>query len=263
MLVLAARAQGQRALPRRLQAPPAAQRAAARRRRRRRRMTRSSRSLAASRRSREPLAEKIVERIVERMRRAREREKLPNRRKGYTQKAIVGGHKVYLRTGEYDDGGLGEIFIDMHKEGAAFRCPDEQLRHRHLARPAVRRAARGICGGLHLHPLRARRHGAGQRDRSRTPPRSSTTCSASSPSPISTATTSPTSIRTRSWARSGSARPVQETDEQLDLDLPERGGRPRWCRRASCAATQAPHPRWPRHHAESRSSSCAFSRRER
>ena len=46
---------------------------------------------------------------------------MPNRRKGYTQKAIVGGHKVYLRTGEYDDGRLGEIFIDMHKEGAAFR----------------------------------------------------------------------------------------------------------------------------------------------
>jgi ribonucleoside-diphosphate reductase alpha chain len=63
-------------------------------------------------------AERIVERIVER---AREREKLPSRRKGYTQKASVGGHKVYLRTGEYDDGRLGEIFIDMHKEGAAFR----------------------------------------------------------------------------------------------------------------------------------------------
>ena len=41
--------------------------------------------------------------------------------KGYTQKATVGGHKVYLRTGEYEDGSLGEIFIDMHKEGAAFR----------------------------------------------------------------------------------------------------------------------------------------------
>jgi ribonucleoside-diphosphate reductase alpha chain len=65
------------------------------------------------------VAEKIVERIVERV---REREKLPSRRKGYTQKAIVGGHKVYLRTGEYDDGRLGEIFIDMHKEGAAFRA---------------------------------------------------------------------------------------------------------------------------------------------
>ena len=52
---------------------------------------------------------------------AREREKIPNRRKGYTQKAVVGGHKVYLRTGEYDDGRLGEIFVDMHKEGAALR----------------------------------------------------------------------------------------------------------------------------------------------
>ena len=51
----------------------------------------------------------------------RERERLPDRRKGYTQKAVVGGHKVYLRTGEYDDGRLGEIFIDMHKEGAALR----------------------------------------------------------------------------------------------------------------------------------------------
>ncbi len=66
------------------------------------------------------VAERIVERIVEReVRRGRER--LPQRRKGYTQKAIVGGHKVYLRTGEYEDGRVGEIFVDMHKEGAAFR----------------------------------------------------------------------------------------------------------------------------------------------
>jgi ribonucleoside-diphosphate reductase alpha chain len=65
------------------------------------------------------LAERLVEKlIVERM---REREKLPGRRKGYTQKAVVGGHKVYLTTGEYEDGRIGEIFIDMHKEGAAFR----------------------------------------------------------------------------------------------------------------------------------------------
>ena len=65
-------------------------------------------------------AERIVERIVERVR-ERAREKLPNRRKSYTQKATVGGHKVYLHTGEYEDGRLGEIFIDMHKEGSAFR----------------------------------------------------------------------------------------------------------------------------------------------
>jgi ribonucleoside-diphosphate reductase alpha chain len=49
------------------------------------------------------------------------RRALPNRRSGYTQKAKIGGHSVFLRTGEYDDGGLGEIFLDMHKEGAAFR----------------------------------------------------------------------------------------------------------------------------------------------
>jgi len=64
------------------------------------------------------VAERIVERVIER---AKERQRLPDRRKGYTQKALVGGHKVYLRTGEYDDGRIGEIFIDMHKEGAAFR----------------------------------------------------------------------------------------------------------------------------------------------
>jgi ribonucleoside-diphosphate reductase alpha chain len=67
------------------------------------------------------VAEKIVEKLVERIVVMREREKMPDRRKGYTQKAVVGGHKVYLRTGEYDDGRLGEIFIDMHKEGAALR----------------------------------------------------------------------------------------------------------------------------------------------
>ena len=61
----------------------------------------------------------VTERIVERW--IHERRKLPSRRKGYTQKAVVGGHKVYLRTGEYEDGTLGEIFVDMHKEGAAFR----------------------------------------------------------------------------------------------------------------------------------------------
>ena len=53
---------------------------------------------------------------------AKARERMPERRKGYTQKAVVGGHKVYLRTGEYSDGSLGEIFIDMHKEGAGFRA---------------------------------------------------------------------------------------------------------------------------------------------
>jgi ribonucleoside-diphosphate reductase alpha chain len=68
------------------------------------------------------LAEKIVEKVVVKEIVKRHREKLPERRRGYTQKAIVGGHKVYLRTGEYADGSLGEIFIDMHKEGAGFRA---------------------------------------------------------------------------------------------------------------------------------------------
>jgi ribonucleoside-diphosphate reductase alpha chain len=67
--------------------------------------------------SNEPIriAEKIVHRYIARRRR------LPDRRAGYTQKARIGNHKIYLRTGEYEDGTLGEIFIDMHKEGAAFR----------------------------------------------------------------------------------------------------------------------------------------------
>jgi ribonucleoside-diphosphate reductase alpha chain len=61
------------------------------------------------------VAEKIVHRYIARRRR------LPDRRAGYTQKCRIGNHKMYLRTGEYEDGSLGEIFIDMHKEGAAFR----------------------------------------------------------------------------------------------------------------------------------------------
>jgi ribonucleoside-diphosphate reductase alpha chain len=73
---------------------------------------------SAPRRRLDPPAERIVEKIIER---DRTRQKLPDRRKGYIQKASVGGHKVYLHTGEYDDGQLGEIFLDMHKEGAAFR----------------------------------------------------------------------------------------------------------------------------------------------
>ena len=68
------------------------------------------------------LAEKVIEKVVVKEYLKAAREKLPERRKGYTQKAVVGGHKVYLRTGEYRNGNLGEIFIDMHKEGAGFRA---------------------------------------------------------------------------------------------------------------------------------------------
>lgn len=65
------------------------------------------------------MAEKVAERVL--VRYLAKRRPLPSRRNGYTQKAIVGGHKLYLRTGEYEDGTVGEIFLDMHKEGAAFR----------------------------------------------------------------------------------------------------------------------------------------------
>jgi ribonucleoside-diphosphate reductase alpha chain len=66
------------------------------------------------------VSERIVERIIEKV--SREQEKLPTRRKGYTQKAKIGGHTVFLRTGEYDDGRLGEIFLDMNKEGSTLRA---------------------------------------------------------------------------------------------------------------------------------------------
>src|SRR5207248_5716358 len=65
----------------------------------------------------EPVA--VAERVVYRY--LAQRRRLPDRRAGYTQKARIGNHKMYLRTGEYEDGTLGEIFLDMHKEGAAFR----------------------------------------------------------------------------------------------------------------------------------------------
>ena len=143
-------AQGRRPLPRRLQAlasrstPPPTTR-------------RSRRRPPTWRRWPSSMTERVVTQYL------RERHRLPDRRSGYTQKAVVGGHKVYLRTGEYEDGTLGEIFLDMHKEGRGLPLADELLRHRHLARPAARRAARGVRGRLRLHPLRAQRHGQGQR----------------------------------------------------------------------------------------------------
>jgi ribonucleoside-diphosphate reductase alpha chain len=85
----------------------------------------------------------------------------PEEAPGFTQEARIGGHKVFLRTGEYEDGQLGEIFIDMHKEGAAFRslmncfaiAVSMGLQHGvPLAR--VRRA-------VHVHPLRAAGRGEG------------------------------------------------------------------------------------------------------
>ncbi|HIB54514.1 MAG TPA: vitamin B12-dependent ribonucleotide reductase [Nitrospirales bacterium] len=70
-----------------------------------------------------PATVSVVEELSQRIlvRYLAKRRPLPGRRLGYTQKAVIGGHKLYLRTGEYEDGTIGEIFLDMHKEGAAFR----------------------------------------------------------------------------------------------------------------------------------------------
>jgi ribonucleoside-diphosphate reductase alpha chain len=67
-----------------------------------------------------PVAEPVAALVAAQMARG-VRRRLPTKRMGFTQEASVGGHKVYIRTGEFEDGSLGEIFIDMHKEGAAFR----------------------------------------------------------------------------------------------------------------------------------------------
>ena len=111
----------------------------------------------------ERIVERLVERVVERVVQRGERRRLPNRRKGYTQKATVGGHKVYLRTGEHEDGKLAEVFIDMHKEGSAFRS----LMHNFAIAISI-----GLQYGVpleefvesfHLQPVRAIRHRGRQR----------------------------------------------------------------------------------------------------
>jgi hypothetical protein len=117
-----------------------------------------------------------------------QRERLPNRRDGYTQKARVGGQKILLRTGDYADGRLGEIFIDMHK-GRDLPVADEQFRDRRVARPTARRP-RWRNSSPHL-PLRALSLPARSREtkRSNARHRSSTTSFASSPFPIFAGTT--------------------------------------------------------------------------
>ena len=120
--VLAAWPQGERALSRRLKGLAAAPVGADRRRRGRGRAwpncwISARRARAGGRRAHRRAGGRARRRSSAR----NERRRLPQRRKGYTQKAVVGGHKVYLRTGEYEDGKLAEVFIDMHKEGSAFR----------------------------------------------------------------------------------------------------------------------------------------------
>ena len=70
---------------------------------------------------------------------------MPDRRKGYIQKASIGEHKIYLHTGEYNDGKIGEIFIDTNKEGELVKALDEQFCHSYFVRSAIRCAIRRIC----------------------------------------------------------------------------------------------------------------------
>jgi ribonucleoside-diphosphate reductase alpha chain len=81
----------------------------------------ASQPLSSSSKDDEATEEEIVAAVPLSARPVGTRIRLPHKRGGFTQEARVGGHKVFLRTGEYEDGTLGEIFVDMHKEGAAFR----------------------------------------------------------------------------------------------------------------------------------------------
>ncbi len=152
----------------------------------------------------------------------RERERMPDRRKGYTQKAVVGGHKVYLRTGEYEDGRLGEIFIDMHKEGAALRS---------LMNNFAIAISLGLQYGVPLEEyvdaftftrFEPAGPGAGQRLDQDTRPRSSTTSSASSRSPISSASTSRMSTRARP-ASTRSARASTKASRRRQREFVSKG----------------------------------------
>ena len=101
----------------------------------------------------EAVAEKMTEQVITKY--IRERHRLPDRRAGYTQKAVVGGHKVYLRTGELR-GRLAGRDLPRHAQGRrGLPQPHELLRHRHLPGPPARRAPRGVRGRLRVHALRA------------------------------------------------------------------------------------------------------------
>jgi ribonucleoside-diphosphate reductase alpha chain len=100
------------------------------------------------------VAEKITEKIVHRY--IARRRRLPDRRAGYTQKARIGNHKIYLRTGEYEDGTLGEIFIDMHKEGAAFSAGAAGFSGSASTASAAGASATVLSGWLNFEPSRYR-----------------------------------------------------------------------------------------------------------
>ncbi len=91
--------------------------------------------------------------------RSKKRDPLPAKRFGYTQKAKIGGHSIFLRTGQYEDGTAGRD-LPRHAQGRRrVPLPAQQLRHRRIPRPAVRRSPGRVRGRVHLHALRAQRHG--------------------------------------------------------------------------------------------------------
>jgi ribonucleoside-diphosphate reductase alpha chain len=222
--------------------------------------------LPARRETVEPPEERIIERIVER---ERTRRKLPDRRKGYIQKTRVGGHKVYLHTGEYDDGELGEIFIDMHKEGAAFRS---------LMNNFAIAVSLGLQHGVPLEEfvdafVFTRFEPAGPvtgNDSVKSRPRSSTTSSASWGSAIWAARTWPTPTRASStptaWARARPRRSRRPIRSRFRTSSPAafRAARRRttWCSCRPRAALPAPRRWTPRRSARPAaiSPSCAKAR---
>jgi hypothetical protein len=110
----------------------------------------------------ERIVERVVERVVEKVVQRGERRRLPNRRKGYTQKASVGGHKVYLRT-RRARGRQARRGLHRHAQGRlGLPLADAQFCRRDLDGPAIRRAARGVRRVVHVHPIRAVRHRRGQ-----------------------------------------------------------------------------------------------------
>ena len=111
----------------------------------------------------ERVVEQIIERVVYVKEKAHDRAKLPGRRKGYTQKAPSAVTRSICAPANTTTARLGEIFIDMHKEGAAFRSLMNNFAIAISHRPAVRRAARRVRRSLHVHALRAGRPRAGQR----------------------------------------------------------------------------------------------------
>ncbi len=185
-----------------------------------------------------PRAEAQLKTAEERCERQRALRSCRTGRKSYTQKATVGGHKVYLHTGEYEDGRLGEIFIDMHKEGAAFRS---------LMNNFAIAISLGLQYGVPLEeyveaftftrfePAGLVQGNDDDQERDLDPrlhlPRA---CRAR----ISAATTLAHVDPREIVGETGLGSSDEETDDQLDLDLPENvyeGG----VRRASCAATRS------------------------